>query len=126
MKCHRGFAVLIFAIAGLAALSFAQKSAVAGGGYFYGGYGFYAAPVTYYPAPAYVAPVYAPAAHLAPVTSFYAPAYGGYAAPAPPVGGYFAPAPPVAPIGYGLIAPRQGLEIEYKYRHGLWYVDIDD
>jgi hypothetical protein len=125
MKCSRKFALLLLAVTGMALLSFAQKQTqaqvpVVYGGYgaYYGGYGVYAAPV--YSAPIYSTPWYATPVYSAPV-------YGGYAAPAPVAyGGYYAPYPAVAPIGYGAIYPKNGLEVKYKYRNGLWYVDIDD
>ncbi len=132
MKCSRKFAVLLLAVAGMAVFSFALKQtqaqvAVVYGGYggYYGGYGVYAAPVY---APVYAAPVYAAPVYSTPWYATPAPVYyGGYAAPVPVTyggyGGYYAPYPTV---GYGAIYPRNGLEINYKFRHGLWYVDIDD
>jgi hypothetical protein len=128
MKCRRKFTALLLAVASMAVLAFAQKSSqaqvVVYGGYggYYGGYGVYAAPA-YAPvyAPAY-APVYASPVYAAP---WYATPTPVYAAPAPVAyGAYYAPYPAVAPIGYGY--PVNDLEVNYKYRHGLWYVDIDD
>ena len=126
MRFSRRFAFLLLAAASFAGLSFAQKQAqaqvvvVGGYGGYYGGYGVVAAPV--YSAPVYAAPVYAAPVYT---SSYYAaPFYGGYVAPAPiAYGGYYAPYPAVAPLG---IAPSNGLEINYKYKNGLWSVDIDD
>ncbi len=120
MKCRRKFALLLAAVACAAAISFAQKPAQAQV-FVYGGYGVgvYSPVTTYYaPAAVYSAPVYS-----APAPVYY----GGYAAPAPVAyGGYYTAYPSVAPIGYAPIYPRNGMEVKYKFRHGLWYVDVDD
>jgi hypothetical protein len=121
MKCSRKFAVLLLAVASTAVLSFAQKPSQAQVAVVFDGYGGYYGGYGVYPAPAY-APVYASPWYATPV--YPAPMYGGYAAPAPVP--YYAPYPAVAPIGHGLIYPRNGLEVNYKFRNGLWFVDIDD
>jgi hypothetical protein len=122
MRLSRKFALLLLAAASFAVFSFAQKEAqgqvVVVGGY-YGGYGVYGGPA--YSAPIYSAPVYAAPIYT---SSFYAgPVYGGFVAPTPvSIGGYYAPYP-VAPWGH---YPHSDLEINYKYKDGLWRVDIDD
>ncbi len=126
MRCRRSFALLLLAAACSAAVSFAQKPANAQvmvyGGY---GVGVYSPVTTYYAPPAvYSTPIYT--TYSAPVYYGGYP-YGGYAAPAPVAyGGYYTAYPAVAPIGYAPIYPRNGLEVKYKFRHGLWYVDVDD
>lgn len=103
-----------------------QREARAQGVVVYSGYGYYATPV-------YGAVVHSPPLYSAPGAVTYSPPYyyGGYAAPAPVAYGtyyetYYTPYTPGTPIGHALIAPRDGMEIEYKFKNGLWYVDVDD
>lgn len=101
-----------------------EKNAHAQGAVVSAGYG------GYYGAPAYGATVHSPPLYPAYGATVYSPplypAYGAvvysppaYVAPAPAAYGVYAP-------GYGVVYPRNGMEIEYKYKRGLWYVEIDD
>jgi len=118
MNRKRIFTVLVGVC--LVAVLGLQKSAQAQGIVVYSGYGYYATP-------AYGAVVHSPPLYSTPAVVTY---YGGYVAPAPVAYGtyyetYYTPYTPGAPIGHALIAPRDGLEIEYKFKNGLWYVDVD-
>ena len=121
---------VVLAATGLIAVVGSPTSAQAQGAVVSSGYGgFYAGPAygatVYSPPlyPAYGATVYSPPLYPAYGAVVYSPPfYGAYAAPAPVAYGVY---PPVAPIGHALIYPRDGLEIEYKYKRGLWYVDVD-
>jgi hypothetical protein len=121
----RRFAIV--AALGLMAMLASQIRAYSQGAVVYGGYGYYGAPaygaVVYSPPlyPAYGAVVYSPPLYPAYGPVVYSPP--AYVAPAPVAYGVY---PPVAPIGYAPVYPRNGLEIEYKYKRGLWYVEIDD
>ena len=115
MNCSRNFALLT-AVAGLVMFVSVQRSSEAQV-VIYGGYGAYYGDV--YSAPVYPAAVYPAPAFIPPAAVYPGPVPLAY-------GAYYAPYPAVAPIGHGVIAPRNGLEINYEFRNGLWFVDIDD